>query len=1146
MGDTSCRSTRLGNLLTARTLILLWVLAAKGCWWVLEQPSSSLMEYHVLFQRFLALIRVRRLSICMADYGSPTLKPTYLYSSHHAIDMLPDYQTTRRLVDMEMVRRYTNHAGESRICGGRDLKASQAYPKGFGVALAKCRTAVQKNHLKMAKRFLKAARASTNKASAKTPKTMPVPAKSKDKKEKPGIAKSGKPSSAPSGRSKLDQTLKAEAEAAARAQLRAIKAARKKKEQKEEKEEKKEKEPRKSALRKPDARKEDGAKKGASGKDKKEKREAKEKKKTEKVPKQERKKEKNDEKDESGERKKKEAKKSKESGQTEDKGTKEAKNEKEVDQTGVKEKKTARKEKEVDQTEVKEKKVARKEKEVDQTEVKEKKVARKEKEVDQTGVNEKKETKKENEGKTGKAEENKKKEPKKATKKKSKKEKNKEEKEEGEKKDKKDKEKPIKFVPVVKSKVEHVFETPETKKGLSTPPAPEPSESRMSSPVLSLPSTTTASANLKKLQDMLEESDEDDTSSSDGEEPKGDEGEEESEEEDESMGEDRSENEDEEGAEGNGDETAMEAEVSPSEEDEKEDEDDESMNEEQQEDESDEEEDEEEEDGEDSDSSGGEEEEDAEKDKIEEKTTDEAPCAKKKAKPVAKEASEEVVPVTTEDKLKASLRDTLKEAGVARTAAVTLAGLDYAEHLSDAIKKHYQDIETLYSNVQKTLKGKPSEKDLKDILKKVEEKAQATKKFQAAANAFLANPKKGKGESSTVRKRQRLETSESVAKQVNETAAKLASWSIKWAMEGVMPDVGFEGEPLTGHRLAMKGKPMAFGWRACYYAMKADLKARRWLHGFGRYYKAGWMCDSCLAQSGTKCDPRMHYKNFGDSKAWPLTAISHKMYMAMPGQLSPWSVVPGWTLESTTFDFMHNLYLGTGRDLIGSTFKTLIRRGAYSHLPFTDMDSILGFLQEEMVNDCAQSGLYLPRKPTLTETSLSDKDYCELSTKFKACHIKIMVFWVAKKTQEVADGNPQDIVLQVLATCCYSLQKVVTLLDSSGIILDGDTAREASDMLFLHIKSYAWLAAYFYNERVMVFRIRPKLHYIYHQAIQLREWRINIGVFATFHDETFLGKIKAVATACHGKTMTHRVYERYLLCLALLVHQHQQLENSNS
>ena len=87
MGDASCRSTRLGNLLCARTLILLWVLAAKGCSWVLEQPSSSLMEFHVLFQRFLRSIRVRRLSIQMADYGSPTLKPTYLYSSHLEVEL---------------------------------------------------------------------------------------------------------------------------------------------------------------------------------------------------------------------------------------------------------------------------------------------------------------------------------------------------------------------------------------------------------------------------------------------------------------------------------------------------------------------------------------------------------------------------------------------------------------------------------------------------------------------------------------------------------------------------------------------------------------------------------------------------------------------------------------------------------------------------------------------------------------------------------------------------------------------------------------------------------------------------------------------------------------------------------------------------
>lgn len=64
-----------------------------------------------------------------------------------------------------------------------------------------------------------------------------------------------------------------------------------------------------------------------------------------------------------------------------------------------------------------------------------------------------------------------------------------------------------------------------------------------------------------------------------------------------------------------------------------------------------------------------------------------------------------------------------------------------------------------------------------------------------------------------------------------------------------------------------------------------------------------------FACSGTKCDKRMHYKNFGPGKAWDHTLINHSMYLSMPGELSPWSTVPGWSLESTTFDFMHNLYL---------------------------------------------------------------------------------------------------------------------------------------------------------------------------------------------------------------------------------------------
>lgn len=81
MGDKTRPSVRLGNVLTARTLLLMLLCAAKGIWFVIEQPHSSLMEHHVLFQKFLRLVSLRKMKIMMADYGAKTLKPTILYSS---------------------------------------------------------------------------------------------------------------------------------------------------------------------------------------------------------------------------------------------------------------------------------------------------------------------------------------------------------------------------------------------------------------------------------------------------------------------------------------------------------------------------------------------------------------------------------------------------------------------------------------------------------------------------------------------------------------------------------------------------------------------------------------------------------------------------------------------------------------------------------------------------------------------------------------------------------------------------------------------------------------------------------------------------------------------------------------------------------
>lgn len=80
LGRKDSQACRLGNLLCARALVLVVLAAAKGCFWILEQPQSSCMQWHPLFQKLMAMIPVRRISIAMSKFGGPTPKRTYLYT----------------------------------------------------------------------------------------------------------------------------------------------------------------------------------------------------------------------------------------------------------------------------------------------------------------------------------------------------------------------------------------------------------------------------------------------------------------------------------------------------------------------------------------------------------------------------------------------------------------------------------------------------------------------------------------------------------------------------------------------------------------------------------------------------------------------------------------------------------------------------------------------------------------------------------------------------------------------------------------------------------------------------------------------------------------------------------------------------------
>ena len=52
---------------------------------------------------------------------------------------------------------------------------------------------------------------------------------------------------------------------------------------------------------------------------------------------------------------------------------------------------------------------------------------------------------------------------------------------------------------------------------------------------------------------------------------------------------------------------------------------------------------------------------------------------------------------------------------------------------------------------------------------------------------------------------------------------------------------------------------------------------------------------------------------------------------------------------------------------------------------------------------------FMPKKPVLTEANLCKEDYALLGTRFKASHVKLIVFWVARKVQKSSERAPNEV-----------------------------------------------------------------------------------------------------------------------------------------
>ncbi|CAJ1394073.1 unnamed protein product [Effrenium voratum] len=102
-------------------------------------------------------------------------------------------------------------------------------------------------------------------------------------------------------------------------------------------------------------------------------------------------------------------------------------------------------------------------------------------------------------------------------------------------------------------------------------------------------------------------------------------------------------------------------------------------------------------------------------------------------------------------------------------------------------------------------------------------------------------------------------------------------------------------------------------------------------------------------------------------------------------------------------------------------------------------------------------------------------------------------------------------------------------------LAESSSWQEIHRLFVTHLQCWQHIASLCERRKWRLFKIVPKHHYFQEMAQDLKRNLVNPNrAHACWYDESFLGYIKKIATACHSSSMIQsRFWQRYLLLLAM-------------
>ena len=124
-------------------VLAMYFLPSKGCWFILEQPASSIMNLHPRVRQLAAKLGdngLKTTQTYMGAFGGETAKRTMLWSDRTCVTKLTktldkNFKKTKTLANIDLERKKKRLPC---VTGNKyTLKSSQAYHENYGKAVVK-------------------------------------------------------------------------------------------------------------------------------------------------------------------------------------------------------------------------------------------------------------------------------------------------------------------------------------------------------------------------------------------------------------------------------------------------------------------------------------------------------------------------------------------------------------------------------------------------------------------------------------------------------------------------------------------------------------------------------------------------------------------------------------------------------------------------------------------------------------------------------------------------------------------------------------------------------------------------------------------------------------------------------------------------